>query len=268
MCEVVQVRLREAGRIAYFSTGGLKFKPGDYIIVEADRGLEYGQICSEAEVILDDDVEQPLRSVVRIATAEDMKKIQKNRERANQAFDTCQKRILQRKLPMKLVEAEYSFDRSKVTFYFTAEGRVDFRDLVKDLARIFKARIEMRQIGVRDEAKLLGGFGPCGRTLCCARFLKDFEPVTIRMAKEQNLPLNPTKLSGLCGRLMCCLAYEYKLYKELSKGLPKEGDAIRLKEGVGKVTAVNVIKRSVVVELEGGREVEISYGEGQRRPER
>ncbi len=264
MFEVVQVRLREAGRIAYFSTGGLKFKPGDYTIVEADRGLEYGQIISEAEVILDDDVEQPLRSVVRIATGEDMKRIQRNKEKVTQAFEVCEKKILERRLPMKLVEAEYSFDRSKIIFYFTAEGRVDFRELVKDLARIFKVRIEMRQIGVRDEAKLLGGFGSCGRPLCCARFLKDFEPVTIRMAKEQNLPLNPTKISGLCGRLMCCLGYEYRLYKELSKGLPKDGDTIRLKEGTGKVKAVNVISRSVVVELEGGREVEISYDEAKK----
>lgn len=261
MFEVVQVRLREAGKITYFSTGGLKFKPGDYAIVEADRGLDYGQIISESEVILDDDIERPLRSVTRIATAEDMRRIQKNKEKVAHAFDTCQKKIQQRNIPMKLVEAEYSFDRSKVIFYFTAEGRVDFRELVKDLARIFKVRIELRQIGVRDETKLLGGFGPCGQPLCCARFLKDFEPVTIRMAKEQDLPLNPTKISGLCGRLMCCLAYEYKLYKELSKGLPREGDAIRLKEGSGKVIAVNALKRSVTVELDNGREIEVSYKE-------
>lgn len=261
MYEVVQARLRDAGKITYYSTGGLKFKPGDYVILEADRGLEYGQIISEAEVILDSDVEQPLRSVVRIAATEDMKRIQKNKEKAAQAFETCEKKILQRNLKMKLVEAEFSFDRSKIIFYFTAEGRIDFRELVKDLARIFKTRIELRQIGVRDEAKLLGGFGPCGQPLCCARFLKDFEPVTIRMAKEQNLPLNPTKISGLCGRFMCCLGYEYKLYKELSEGLPKEGDALRLKEGLGKVVAVNILKRSVSVELEGGRKVEVSYGE-------
>ena len=261
MFEVVQVRLREAGKITYFSTGGLEFKPGDYAIVEADRGLDYGQIISESEVILDDDIEQPLRSVTRIATAEDMRRIQKNKEKVAHAFDTCQKKIQQRNIPMKLVEAEYSFDRSKVIFYFTAEGRVDFRELVKDLARIFKVRIELRQIGVRDETKLLGGFGPCGQPLCCARFLKDFEPVTIRMAKEQDLPLNPAKISGLCGRLMCCLGYECKLYKELSKGLPREGDAIRLKEGSGKVIAVNVLKRSVTVELDNGRKIEVSYKE-------
>lgn len=259
MFEVIQIRLREAGKISYFSTEGLKFKAGDYVIVEADRGLEYGQVVSETEVILDSDIEQPLRRILRIATPDDMKKIQKNNERVAQAFETCAKKIEGRDLPMKLVEAEYSFDRSKIIFYFTAEGRVDFRELVKDLARIFKARIEMRQIGVRDEAKLLGGFGPCGRSLCCAKFLKDFEPITIRMAKDQHLPLNPTKISGVCGRLMCCLGYEAKLYKQLSQGLPKEGDTVRLKEGHGKVVSINILKRSVVVELEGGREVEVSY---------
>jgi cell fate regulator YaaT (PSP1 superfamily) len=160
---------------------------------------------------------------------------------------------------MKLVEAEYSFDRSKIVFYFTAEGRVDFRGLVKDLAKVFKARIELRQIGVRDEAKLFGGYGPCGRCLCCASFLKDFEPVTIKMAKEEGLPLNPTKISGLCGRLMCCLSYEYETYKCLSKGLPHEGERIHTPEGKGKVISVNILKRAVTVEMEDGKVVVIPY---------
>jgi len=170
------------------------------------------------------------------------------------------KKIAEHNLDMKLVEAEYSFDKSKIIFYFTSEGRVDFRELVKDLARIFKARIELRQIGVRDEAKLFGGFGSCGKELCCRRFLKDFEPVTIRMAKEQGLPLNPPKISGVCGRLMCCLAYECKVYKELSRDLPKEGDKINTPEGKGKVVSVNILKRSVIVEVgTEGKQIEIIY---------
>ncbi|MEA3328693.1 MAG: stage 0 sporulation family protein [Candidatus Omnitrophota bacterium] len=261
MFEVIQVKLREAGKIIYYCTGGLKFKTSAYVIVEADRGLDYGQVASEAEVILDSDVEEPLQTVVRHATSDDLKRIEKNREKVSHAFETCVKKIGAHKLPMKLVEAEYSFDRSKIIFYFTAEGRVDFRELVKDLARIFKARIELRQIGVRDEAKMLGGFGPCGMPLCCTRFLNDFEPVTIRMAKDQNLPLNPAKMSGLCGRLMCCLGYEYKTYKELAKRLPRRGDTIQLKEGKGKVVEVNIIKQSVVVELEKGKGRKIKHYE-------
>ena len=172
---------------------------------------------------------------------------------------TCQEKIQQHKLEMKLISAEYSFDRSKITFYFTSDGRVDFRELVKDLAKQFKARIELKQIGVRDEAKLLGGFGPCGMKLCCAKFLKSFEPVTIKMAKEQNLPLNPTKISGCCGRLMCCLGYEYQTYKKLMKGMPREGEIIKTKQGKGRVISVNALKRCVTVELEDGRHADISY---------
>ncbi len=259
MFEVVHVKLREAGKIIYYSTGALKFKPGSYVIIEADRGLDYGQVVSDSEVILDSDVEGRLRTIIRGATSDDMRRIEKNKEKASQAFDICVKKIVARKLQMKLVETEYSFDRSKIIFYFTAGERIDFRELVKDLARIFRARIELRQIGVRDEARLLGGLGPCGRPLCCAGFLKDFEPVTIRMAKEQKLPLNPAKMSGLCGRLMCCLAYEYKTYRELGKALPKLGDIIQLKEGKGKVVDVNVMKGLVSVECEKGRKIEIKY---------
>ena len=259
MFEVVQVKLREAGKVTYYCTGGLKFKPGIYVIVEGDRGLDYGQVISETEVILDSDVEEPLRTVIRHSTRDDLRRIAKNKEKVSQAFETCVKKIETHKLPMKLVEAEYSFDRSKIIFYFTAEGRVDFRELVKDLAHIFKARIELRQIGVRDEAKLLGGFGPCGMPLCCTRFLNDFEPVTIRMAKDQNLPLNPAKMSGLCGRLMCCLGYEYATYKELAKRLPRRGDTVQLKEGKGKVVEVNIMKSSVVVELEKGKGLKVKH---------
>jgi cell fate regulator YaaT (PSP1 superfamily) len=259
MYEVIQIRLRDAGKIEYFSLAGLKPKVDEYVIVEAERGMEYGQAVSEPEILLEADVEAPLRRLIRIATTGDLHQIDRNRKKIAEVTQTCLKKIQDFKLPMKLIEAEYSFDRSKIVFYFTAEGRVDFRELVKDLAGVFKARIELRQIGVRDEAKMLGGFGPCGRVLCCAKFLKDFEPVTIRMAKEQNLPLNPSKISGLCGRLMCCLGYEYNTYREFTKGLPREGDKVRTKDGPGRVINVNVLKREVTAELESGKYVKIDY---------
>lgn len=259
MHEVAQVRLREAGKTTYFSTGGLKFKVGDYVIVEQDRGLEYGQIVSEPEVILDTNIEKPLRKIIRKTNPWDHHQIEKNKKKTKDLIQTCERKIAEHRLPMKLVEAEYSFDRAKIIFYFTAEGRIDFRTLVKDLANIFKARIELKQIGVRDEAKLMGGYGPCGKELCCVKFLKDFEPVTIRMAKDQNLPLNPTKISGLCGRLMCCLSYENQTYKELIKGLPKIGHEIKTDKGKGKVVALNPLKRSVTVEIEGGKHIEVKF---------
>jgi len=259
MYEVIQVRLREAGKISYYSTGGMKFKTGDYVIAEADRGQDYGQVISENEVILDSDVSEPLKKIIRKANPWDMHQIDKNKKKIKEVMDACSKKIHERHLAMKLIDAEFTFDRSKIMFYFTAEGRIDFRDLVKDLANVFKTRIELKQIGVRDEAKMLGGFGPCGRVLCCATFLKDFEPVTIKMAKEQNLPLNPTKISGLCGRLMCCLSYEHKTYKELMKGAPKEGDTLKTEKGPGKVIGINAIKRCSTVELEDGSLLEVPY---------
>ena len=259
MTEVVQVRLGEAGKIAYFSTNSLKLKKGSSVIIEQDRGLGYGEVVSPPEVIPVDKIEKPLRKVIRIATPGDIHQIDRNKKQVKEIIAACEEKIKERKLDMKLIQAEYSFDRSKITFYFTADGRVDFRELVKDLAKQFKARIELKQIGVRDEAKLLGGFGPCGMRLCCARFLKNFEPVTIKMAKEQNLPLNPTKISGLCGRLMCCLGYEYEIYKSLMKGLPREGNIIKTKQGKAKVVSVNALKRTATVELEDKRLVEISF---------
>lgn len=260
MYEVIQVRLREMGKIAYYSTSGMKFTAGDIVIVEEERGFEYGHVLSETEVLLDADLQgpEPLRKVVRKATAGDLHQIEKNKAKIEEVSKTCMRKIQEHRLAMKLVEAEYSFDRSKIIFYFTAEGRVDFRDLVKDLAHIFKARIELKQVGVRDEAKMLGGLGPCGRHLCCSKFLKNFEPVTIRMAKEQNLPLNPTKISGLCGRLMCCLGYEYECYRELMKGMPKEGQKVKIKEGSGKVIGVNALKRTYLVELEDGKQITVA----------
>jgi len=257
MHEVIQVRLREAGKISYFSTGNLRFNIGDYVIVEQDRGLEYGQIVSDPETVLEADIERPLRKIIRKTNPWDHLQIEKNKKKSRELIQVCQKKIEEHKLPMKLVEAEYSFDRSKIIFYFTAEGRIDFRNLVKDLANIFKARIELKQIGVRDEARLMGGYGPCGKELCCAKFLKDFEPVTIRMAKDQNLPLNPTKISGLCGRLMCCLSYENQTYKELIKGLPRLGQEMKTEKGKGKVISINPLKRSVYVEIEDGKQIEV-----------
>lgn len=288
MQEVVLVRIREGEKISYFSIKELaarsgimqmfrpgakpteepgselaqlkRVKVGDYVIIEAERGREYGQVISEPESVSEAEIEAPLRGIIRVATREDLRQIQENKKKTKEAMEICEKKIAEHKLNMKLVDAEYSFDRSKFIFYFTADGRVDFRDLVKDLARQFKARIELRQIGVRDEAKIFGGYGPCGRVLCCKSFLKDFEPVTVRMAKDQNLPLNPTKISGVCGRLMCCLGYEYQVYKEFLKNLPKQGEMINTKEGKARVISVNPLKRTVVVEVgEEARQIELSY---------
>jgi cell fate regulator YaaT (PSP1 superfamily) len=258
MERIIEVHLRDSGQVINCALGELNLKEGDHIILEHDRGIDYGQIVSEP-VALERKPDSRPRKILRIATVSDLRQIEENRKKAKEAQNTCLKKIQTHKLNMKLVETEYSFDRKKIIFYFTSEGRVDFRHLVKELAKIFRARIELRQIGVRDEAKLMGGFGPCGRNLCCATFLKDFEPVTIKMAKEEGLPLNPPKISGLCGRLMCCLSYEYECYKHLSKGLPKEGERIHTKEGKGKVINVNVFKRKATVELEEGRQIEIKY---------
>lgn len=260
MPEIVQIKIPGLNKTLYYDVTNLKVKKGDYCIMEVEKNVEYGQVISQPETISAKEMDgEPLRQIMRLAAKEDIAKIQDNKRKAKEAFQTCFKKIKEHKLDMKLIEAVYSFNCSKIIFYFTAEERIDFRELVKDLAHIFRARIEMCQIGVRDEAKILGGFGPCGRNLCCAKFLKDFEPVTIKMAKEQNLPLNPSKISGVCGRLMCCLAYEYETYKELMRDMPKMGERMNTKEGKGKVVAVNPLKRTVTVELEEGRQIEISY---------
>lgn len=258
----VHVRLRDSGQVHLYNANNLNVKEGDYVIVEHDRGLDYGQIVAPCECVVDSSgSKEPIKKILRLVQDNDLKQIEENRGKAKEAFSSCIKKIEEHKLDMKLVQAEYSFDRTKIIFYFTANGRIDFRNLVKDLAKIFKARIELRQIGVRDEARLFGGFGPCGRELCCARFLKDFEPVTIKMAKEEGLPLNPPKISGLCGRLMCCLSFEYETYKILSKGLPREGERVHTAQGKGKVISINVFKRTATVELEDGAQIEISYKE-------
>jgi cell fate regulator YaaT (PSP1 superfamily) len=256
---IIYIKLRESGQVFSYHAGNNGVKEGDCVIVEHDRGIDYGRVVPATEANPDNKAKEQPKKILRKANESDLKQIDENRGRAKEAFFSCEKKIMERKLEMKLVQAEYSFDRSKIIFYFTADGRVDFRDLVKDLAKIFKARIELRQIGVRDEARLCGGYGSCGRELCCKTFLKDFEPVTIKMAKEEGLPLNPPKISGLCGRLMCCLYYEYETYKILSKGLPREGEHVTIQQGKGKVIGVNVFKRTATVLLEDGTQVETSY---------
>lgn len=256
---MIAIRLREFGQVYFYAGFDFTGKEGDYVILEHDRGIDYGVVMPSVKEAAQREHKELLKKIVRLATSDDLKQIEENRKKAKEAFTTCLKKIEEHKLEMKLVEAEYSFDRSKIIFYFTADGRVDFRNLVKDLAKIFKARIELRQIGPRDEAKLFGGFGPCGRELCCVKFLKDFEPVTVKMVKEEGLPLNRPKVSGLCDRLMCCLSFEYETYKLLSAGLPREGERINTPQGKGKVISVNVFKRTASVELEDGSQIEMNY---------
>lgn len=233
----------------------------DYVIVEADRGIDYGEVIeiNDPDSVQGKDKNSSGSSIVRKITDEDRHQIESNKQKARETMKMCSRKIREYKISMKLVDAEYSFDNKKIVFYFTAEGRIDFRELVKDLAKVFKIRIEMRQIGVRDEARIFGGVGPCGEGLCCVRFLKNFEPVSIKMAKTQKLPLSSGKISGICGRLMCCLFYEYKNYKETSKGLPKEGQSVDTPHGKGKVISVNVLKRLAYVELEDGRVEKITF---------
>ncbi len=260
MIKVIEIKQREANVVARYLKGEFNLNAGDYVIVESDRGLDYGEVLSGEEIILDKNISsKSFKRIMRPADKTDIEKIERNRQKAREAIKTCNKKITEHKLAMKLIDAELSFDCTKIIFYFSAEERVDFRELVKDLAKIFKARIELKQVGVRDEAKMFGGLGPCGRELCCSRFLKDFEPVTIKMAKDQNLPLNPTKISGVCGRLMCCLSYEHKCYKESAKGLPRMSQKVKTKDGLGKVIDVNYLKRIAVVELEDGRHIKIDY---------
>jgi len=264
MHTVAQVRSRDMGPVLCYRAQDIPLKNGDTVIVEMDRGTDYGQVVCDP--VLSERPDPSAKKVVRQAHEKDLRQIDENRKRAKDASRTCDRKIEEHKLEMKLVGAEYAFDRSKMLFYFTAEGRVDFRELVKDLAKVFRARIELRQIGVRDEAKMLGGFGPCGRELCCCRFLRDFEPVTIKMAKDQNLSLNPPKISGLCGRLMCCLSYEHKFYKEASRGLPRDGERIDTPGGRGKVVSINIFKRQAAVLLEDGKIIHLLFGPAGSKP--
>jgi cell fate regulator YaaT (PSP1 superfamily) len=247
--DVVGVRFKKAGKIYYFDPGDLSIQKDDFVIVETVRGVEYGKAVVPRKQVEEHDVVLPLKKVVRIADHKDRMIVEENKQAAQEAYDVCNEKVNGHQLDMKLVDVEYTFDRNKVIFYFTADGRVDFRELVKDLAAIFRTRIELRQIGVRDEAKMLGGIGPCGRMLCCSTFLGDFDPVSIKMAKDQNLSLNPTKISGLCGRLMCCLKYENDEYEAAKAQLPDLGEMIETPQGRGKVVGLNILERVLQVEI-------------------
>lgn len=258
MTKVVGVRFRNVGKIYYFSPKDYEVKAGDHVIVETARGIEYGKVVLAPREVGDESVVHPLKEVLRVATKEDNEREAQNRIREKDAFKICQKKIREHGLEMKLIDAEYTFDNNKVLFYFTADGRIDFRQLVKDLAAIFKTRIELRQIGVRDETKILGGIGICGRCLCCHTYLSEFAPVSIKMAKEQNLSLNQTKISGVCGRLMCCLKNEEETYEYLNSRLPAVNDTVTTEDGLkGEVHSVNVLRQTVKVVVEVGDEKEI-----------
>ena len=258
MVKIVGVRFRNAGKVYYFDPKSYKIKAGDHVIVETARGVEYGTVVGGIREVTDDRVVQPLKAVIRVATQEDDLRAEKSRAKEKDAMRICNEKIRKHKLDMKLIDAEYTFDNNKVLFYFTADGRIDFRELVKDLAAVFKMRIELRQIGVRDETKILGGIGICGRVLCCNSFLSEFAPVSIKMAKEQNLSLNPTKISGVCGRLMCCLKNEEDTYEYLNSKLPNIGETVTTIEGVrGEVQSVNVLRQKVKVLVDAGDEKEL-----------
>ena len=254
MVEVVGVRFRTAGKIYFFDPKEFQVRSGDHVIVETARGIEFGSVVSERRQVKEKCIGDELKPVLRIATKEDEERAEKNREKEKEAYQICLEKIKEHNLDMKLVSTEYTFDNNKVLFYFTADGRVDFRELVKDLAAVFKTRIELRQFGVRDETKILGGIGSCGRPLCCATYMPEFIPVSIKMAKEQNLSLNPSKISGVCGRLMCCLKNEQETYEELNSHLPNVGDYVTTPEKLkGEVSSVNVLRQlvKVIVTLDG-----------------
>lgn len=262
MYDVVGVRFKKAGKIYYFDPGELAIQKDDFVIVETVRGVEFGKVVVAKKQVGENDVVLPLKKVVRIADQKDRIIVDENKAAAKEAYDVCGQKVNEHQLDMKLVDVEYTFDRNKVIFYFTADGRVDFRELVKDLASIFRTRIELRQIGVRDEAKMLGGVGPCGRMLCCSTFLGDFDPVSIKMAKDQNLSLNPTKISGLCGRLMCCLKYENDNYESAKELLPDLGEFIETPNGRGKVVGLNILQHMMQVEFPSqGRVLEYTLDE-------
>ena len=258
MIKVIGVRFRHVGKIYYFDPKDYPICEGDHVIVETARGVEYGFVVLGPREVSEEKVIQPLKSVIRVATPKDDAREENNRKKEKEAFQICLKKIREHNLDMKLIEAEYTFDNNKVLFYFTADGRIDFRELVKDLAAVFKTRIELRQIGVRDETKILGGIGICGRPLCCHAFLSEVAPVSIKMAKEQNLSLNPTKISGVCGRLMCCLKNEQETYEYLNKKLPAVGDYVTTPDGLkGEVSSVNVLRQLVKVLVDVNDEKEI-----------
>ena len=259
MAEVVGVRFKEVGKVYYFDPDGKKLKKGDRVIVETVRGIECGEVAMDNREVPDDQIVKPLKMLIREATPEDLAAAEKIAAKEKEAYEVCCQKIIQHKLDMKLVEVEYTFDGSKVLFYFTADGRIDFRDLVKDLAGVFRTRIELRQIGVRDESKMIGGLGMCGRAFCCSTFLGDFQPVSIKMAKEQGLSLNPVKISGTCGRLMCCLKYEQNAYEHLLKITPKQGAIVETAEGKGVVIENNLLTGRLKVRLDRNTEAPPQY---------
>ncbi|WP_322175390.1 PSP1 domain-containing protein [Acutalibacter caecimuris] len=250
MAEVIGVRFKSTGKVYYFDPGGARLQKGEMAIVETARGMECGEVAMENREVRDTAIVQPLRKLIRKATPEDLRQVEENHRKEKSAFKACEKRIAARNLEMKLVDVEYTFDNSKILFYFTADGRVDFRELVKDLAGMFRTRIELRQIGVRDEAKMLGGLGICGRPFCCGSFLGGFQPVSIKMAKEQGLSLNPIKISGACGRLMCCLKYEQEAYQDLLRTTPKVNAIVSTPDGKGVVIEQNLLTRKLTVRLD------------------
>ncbi|NLG88404.1 MAG: stage 0 sporulation family protein [Clostridiaceae bacterium] len=257
MAIVVGVRFRNAGKIYYFDPVDIELEQGDKVIVETARGIECGEVVCPVREVDESEVVAPLKKVMRKATEEDLKQVEENKKKAAEAYNICLEKIEKHNLEMKLIDVEYTFDNNKILFYFTADGRVDFRELVKDLASVFRTRIELRQIGVRDEAKMMGGLGICGRQLCCCTHLTEFHPVSIKMAKEQSLSLNPTKISGICGRLMCCLKYEQEAYEDLIKRVPKVGALVQTPDGSGTVMYVNLLEEKVKVKLDNENEPDL-----------
>ncbi len=261
MVDIVGVRYKRAGRIYYFDPAEIDLAVGDHVVVETSRGLELGQVVIAPTQILASEITKPLKSVVRKATEGDMERARKLKEKETEALAECGQLVKKLELPMKLIAADYNLDDSRLIIYFSAEGRVDFRELVRQLSKSLRIRVEFRQVGPRDEAKLMGGLGRCGRLLCCGSFLSEFEPVSIKMAKEQNLPLNPAKISGVCGRLLCCLGYEYEQYRSMKEKLPKEGQQVATPMGIATVVGGNPLEETVLVELEAGNNVELPLSE-------
>jgi cell fate regulator YaaT (PSP1 superfamily) len=257
MIDIVGIRFRCAGKVYHFNPNGLELKEGTKVVVETVRGVEYGTVVSEIERVEEKTLSAPLKDVIRIATEDDSIQNEENKKKARDAFKTCKEKIIKHELDMKLIDVEYTFDNNKILFYFTADGRIDFRELVKDLAAVFRTRIELRQIGVRDETKMMGGIGICGRCLCCNCHLSDFQPVSIKMAKEQGLSLNPTKISGVCGRLMCCLKYEQNAYEEIITRAPKVGSIVDTIDGNGEVISISLLREEAKIRLTKEEETEL-----------
>ncbi len=255
----IEVQLGDFRTVSWFDRNEIICQRDQCVILEVDRGAEFGRVVSDVQKGCKSKKENPAGKILRVATASDLKQIEENRMKAKEAIGICLRKLNERKLDMQIVKAEYSFDGSKIIFFFTAEGRIDFRNLVKDLARVFRVRIELKQIGVRDKAKIVGGYGVCGRELCCSSYMKNFHPLSIKMSKEQGLPLNPSKISGVCGRIKCCMAYEFAVYKEYSKSLPKMGDQINTPDGKGTVVDVNILKRTVNIDLGEGRVTKVFF---------